>query len=421
MLTVPRRAHDHILDLLQDEPALLVQGPRGAGKTTILRQIGASAGTPVIDVSALGTREVAQADPVGFLQAMDFPILIDEYQAVPALLHAIKDLVDQERRPGLVVLSGSTTEDLLPRGTETLTGRIHRLAVWGFSQGERRGLTERFLEQAFSDPQSFRSRPASACTRADLAYAAVVGSFPEAIRRERPDARRRWQRSYLDRVVERDLSLLVRVNQPALLSAVLHSCVHRTAQVLNASDIANDLQANLDTVQRYLRLLERTFLIQRLPAYHRNRVTRLARHPKLHLTDVGLAASLARFDERSLLLNTWFGPVLETFVVGELTKQASWLDSPISLHHFRTHDGSEVDVVLEADDGRVVGIEVKSSVSVSQKDLRGLRRLADVCGDDFLHGFVLYTGPTSIQLGPDPRFSAIPVASLWETGSPIVS
>lgn len=397
---------------MAEEPALLVQGPRAVGKTTLLEGIAARTGRQLIDLSDDEVRAVASEDARAFLSGREIPILIDEYQRLPELLAAVKYEVDHRRSEGLFVLTGSTTADLLPRGTESLAGRMHDVTLWGFSQGEILGMPERFVDLAFSEPEAIR-RGRSTEDRSDYVAMAVRGGFPEAVARERESSRVRWLRGYASRVVERDLSELVSLRSPQLLDAVLQSCMVRTAQVLNVADIANDLRAQRETVGRYLDLLERVFLIERLPAYSRNRTTRLARHPKIHATDTGLAAALAGFDSSSLRESTTFGAMLETFVVGELRKQIEWSETDVRLFHFREHNTAEVDVVMESWQGTVVGVEVKSSRSVSRSDLRGLERLADLAGSDFVHGYVLYTGDTGLQLGDDPRFSAVPVAALW--------
>lgn len=205
---------------------------------------------------------------------------------------------------------------------------------------------------------------------------------------------------------------LVDLRNPLLLRQVLSSCAARTAQLANLADFANDLGANRVTVSTYVELLERVFLVHRLPAYSRNLTARLARHSKVHLVDSGLGAALCNLGDDALRRSPMIGPLMETFVVGELRKQLGWSETLAEMFHFRDRDGHEVDVVLEALDGRVVAFEVKAGTSVSQQDTNGLRFLADRLGSAFVHGYVLYTGSASLRLGDD-RFSAVPIAALW--------
>jgi len=400
---------------MQEEPALLIQGPRAIGKTTLLERIGQQYGRPVIDLSDDVVREIAAEDVRGYLDRRPRPVLIDEYQNLPEILGGVKYAVDHERSYGMFVLTGSTTADLVPRGTDSLAGRLHDVTLWGFSQGEILAQEEHFIDVAFTDPERIRTNPDVTETRSDYAGIAVRGGFPEAVKRDNESARTRFLLGYASRVVERDIPELVKLRRPAVLKQVLHSSMLRTGQVLNVSDISNDLGVTRETVNRYLDLLERVFLIDRLPAFSRNRVSRLARHPKIHATDTGLAAAIAEFDRRTLEDSTYLGHLLESFVVGELRKQSGWAQHDVRLSHFREHNTAEVDVVIEAGRGRIVGIEVKSSRGVTRRDLRGLQRLAELTGPDFVHGFVLYTGSVGIQLGDDPRFSAVPLSALWHT------
>ncbi len=401
--------------LMTEEQALLIQGPRAVGKTTVLQGISNAFDRPVIDLSNDVVRAVASEDVQTYFSTLPRPVLIDEYQRLPSVLNAVKYTVDHNTGYGMFVLTGSTTADLLPRGTDSLAGRLHDLTLWGFSQGEIAGVQEGFVEAAFESPTSIRYQGHARETRTDYVRLSTRGGFPEAVLRETEAASARWLRSYVARVVERDLAALVRLREPALLQQVAGSCMARTGQVFNLSDVCNDLGAGREVVARYVELLERVFVIERLPAYSRNRVARLARHPKMHTVDTGLAVAVANMDSTALLRSPYFGPILESFVVGEIRKQLGWSTVRARLFHFREQNHTEVDLVIEAADGRVVGVEVKSSAGVTRKDLRGLQRLAEITGPDFVHGFVLYTGPAGIQLGDDPRFSAIPVSALWHT------
>ena len=408
---VRRAMSEQLAALHAEEQVIVLQGPRAVGKTTMLRTFHNRFDGSYVDLAddiALG---VARQDPAGYIDGLASPVLIDEFQRLPELVPVVKRTVDQRRTAGQFVLTGSTTSSLMPRGTETLTGRSHDLTVWGFSQGEIEGRFEDFITRAFEDPLSLR-KIRSVDDRGGYAHRIVRGGFPEAVRRERDAARHRWHLDYARRVVDRDLADLVRLRDPGLLRNVLRESSARTAQVTNLNDLANDLGATRQTVASYVELLERIFLVDRLPAWSRNFTARIARHPKLHVTDSGLCASLLNLSADALRRHPQMGPLLETFVVNELRKPLGWSSVRVEMFHFRHRDGHEVDIVLEDGDGRVVGIEVKSATSVEPSDVKGLRFLADGVGNDFVHGFVLYTGSTPIRLGND-AFSAIPVSSLW--------
>lgn len=399
-------------DLLAEEPALLLAGPRAGGKTTVVTELGRILGVEVLDLSDDAVLALAREDVSDFIARRQRPVIIDEYQRLPELLGVVKRAVDRDRKPGAFILTGSTTGELLPRGTETLTGRVHRMLLWGLSQGELLGRKESFVEVAFAEPKRLRHHRDSATTRSDYGDLVARGGFPVAAQIENVTARRRWFLDYANSVVGRDLADLVGLRRPAVFRQTLKSCAVRTAQVTNLSDLSNDLEAGRETVRTYLELLERSFLVHRLPTLSRNLNARIAQHPKLHLTDSGLAAALSAADPSSLTRSPGFGPLLETFVANELLKQLSWGSGEVALSYYRDRDGHEVDLVLERLDGKVVAIEVKSANGIEPGDVKNLRYLADRLGDDFLHGFVLYTGGSGTRL-VEERFSALPISALW--------
>jgi uncharacterized protein len=186
--------------------------------------------------------------------------------------------------------------------------------------------------------------------------------------------------------------------------------------VLNLSAASEGLGVSRSTAEEHTRLLEDLFLIERLPAWGRTLRARTVASPKVHVIDSGVAARLLRVSPSKLAgldptTLTEFGNLLETFVVGELRKQAAWLDEPVTVGHWRTHDGDEVDLVMEFDDGRVLAVEVKANERVTSRDLKGLRTLHRALGDRFIAGIALTTGPRSYT--HDDRIHVMPVDRLW--------
>jgi uncharacterized protein len=403
---------DELQMLLQEEPVIMISGPRASGKTTLLREIQTLVGGTLIDLADDDVLATVGLDPAGYLHELPRPLLIDEYQRLPKILGVVKRLIDDNGQPGDVVLTGSATGAILPRGTETLAGRVHEMTLWGLSQGELRGVREQFIGAAFDQSHALIQKGLRAEIRSDYVAAVTRGGFPKAVEREREVARRRWLTDYVNRVIDRDLPALVSLRNPQLLGRLLRTSASRTAQVTNMTEVAQTLGTTPATVATYIDLLERVFLVERLPAFSRNLTSRISKHPKLHITDSGLAAALTHLDQTSLGRHPVFGAMLETFVVSELRKQIAWASTEVTMSHFRDRDGHEVDIILEDTAGRVIAIEVKAAVSVDGADVAGLRFLADRLGSDFLHGFVLYTGQATVRINDD-RFTATPVSSLW--------
>ncbi len=414
--TIARRA-DEILDrLVADEPVVAIHGPRSVGKSTLLRAFAATCGAEVVDLDDDVVRDAVRANPAASV-AGGRPVCIDEYQHVPEVLSALKARMNRDGAlPGTAVITGSTRQDALPRTAQALTGRLHVFVLWPLSQAEIDESPVNLLPDLLEQPEeTVVALPTSHTTRKEYARRVCAGGFPIALRRE-AQSRGRWFDDYLRASVERDAMELVRVRQRQVLREVLDRLVAQTAQPLNVSKVAQGLDSERSTVDGYVRLLEDLFLVTRLPAWGRTLSARVGATPKLHVVDSGVAAHLLRVNERTLTtldaaVLTEFGHLLETFVHAELRKQLSWLDVPVTVGHWRTRDGDEVDVVVEFHDGRVLAFEVKASERVSGRDFKGLRKLRDLLGKRFVAGVALSTGSRSYTF--EDRLHVMPVDRLW--------
>jgi uncharacterized protein len=411
---VERRLETVALQRLADEPVLLIQGPRAVGKSVLLRRLGQRLSVPVVDLDDLPTRAAISSDPSLFASGPS-PVVFDEYQKVPDLLDAIKAELNTSLRAGRFVLAGSTSYSSLPVVAQSLAGRVSRLDVWPLSQGEVVGIREQFVEAAFESPTAFVSPIPSLTDRSEYVGRALAGGFPIALART-GSTRGRWLDEYVDIVVERDVLALSRIHQRSELPKLLSVYASQSAQLLNVSAAARVAGISADSADRYTSLLESVFLIHRLPAWGRTSRRSVVGKPKIHFRDSGLAARLLKLtaeklDRKSPSTLVEFGHLFETFCVNEVLKQVSWMDETITASHWRTHDGHEVDLVLEAPDGRVVGIEVKSGSRVTTAELSGLRTLRDQVGDDFVGGIVLNTG--TLSYSADDRIIVAPADRLW--------
>lgn len=411
---VDRRLTQVALERFQDEPVLLIQGPRSVGKSTLLRQLAEQLGGELVDLDDVATRDAVAADPATFV-ARPGVVCIDEYQHVPLVLDAIKAELNRDGRPGRFILTGSSRHEALPIAAQALTGRLHRLPVYPLSQGEIGGgeetLLARLLEGDAPSPGS------SATKREDYIERIVAGGFPVPLSRTPGSRRNRWIDDYVRLTLERDVRELARIEQAAALPRLLERLAGQTAQVLNVAQAAAHLNMNQRTADSYVRLLEAVFLVRRLPAWGSTLTARAAARPKIHVLDSGVAARLLRLTPEKLARRdptalTELGHLLETFVVGELLKQASWLDGIAGVGHWRTRDGDEVDLVIERDDGAVVAFEVKASQRVGGREIAPLRKLRDALGSAFIAGVALHLGSQSYVT--DDRIHVVPVDALWQ-------
>ena len=401
---------------MEVEAVVVLEGPRSVGKSTLLRCLAEPWRSVLIDLDDLATRDAARADPA-LLVTGEAPVAIDEFQHAPELLDAIKAELNRDGSPGRFVLTGSTRYATLPATAQALTGRAHRISVLPLSQGEAAEKHEDFAELLVRDPSSLVSRRPLPGSRPDYISRVVAGGFPPALRRVRSADRARWFDDYLDLVLGRDVLEISRVQQRRQLPLLLRGLASQTGQILNIAKTAAVIGMEKSTAESYVKLLEAVFLVNQLPAWGTTLGSRVGSAPKIHIVDSGLAARLLRLTESKLSeasasALTQFGHLLETFVVGEVSKQLDWLDEPVARGHWRTHDGDEVDLVLEREDGRVAAVEVKATSRIGPGQLRPLVKLSRRLGRQFLGAVVLYTGARAYT--DENGMHIVPLARLWQ-------
>ncbi len=408
--TIPRFLAPRLREALADTPVVLIHGPRQSGKTTLARMVGEPRGYRYFSFDDEAARAAAERDPIGFVADLPGRVILDEVQRVPALFTALKVAVDRRRTPGRFILTGSANVLLVPKLADSLAGRMGILRLHPLAQCELAGRQPGFLNALFSG--SFRTRTSERLGEA-LAERIVAGGYPAALARRTAARRVAWYRDYIETQVQRDVRDLSRMRSLDALPRLLAVAAGYTARLLNVTDLAGPFQLTRQTIHDYVTLLERVFLLERLPPWHSNRLSRLIKTPKLHMGDTGLACALLGMDASQLHRDReTLGPLLETFILQELKRQASWLPEPLSFFHFRDRDGVEVDIVLERGAGALAGIEVKAAATVTDADFRGLRKLKQAAGKRFIKGIVLYDGEISASFGEG--FYAVPIRHLWE-------
>jgi hypothetical protein len=397
---------------LSDTPVVLLNGARQTGKSTLAQKIAAkkSGGYYTLDDST--TLMAATNDPQGFLSSLGNFAVIDEVQKAPKLFPALKLIVDRQRKPGRFLLTGSTNVLLIPQLSESLAGRMEIISLWPLSQGELRNRKEDFLDQIFQDSPFSNRRLDPNIDNFDLEETLIHGGYPEPLERKNIQRRGAWFSSYVTTILQRDIRDLSRIEGLTEMPRVLTILASRTANLLNYSDLSRDAGIPQSTLKRYLALLEMTFLFQPLLAWSNNIGKRLMKSPKTHLVDVGLCSHLLGVDSNRLRIDpTLAGHLLETFVVNELRKQASWSSGRYSFFHFRTLIGKEVDLVIEDSKGHLAAIEIKASDSLHKSVISGLQEFRLATGKRFSAGVVLYKGRTIVPFGD--RIWAVPISSLW--------
>jgi predicted AAA+ superfamily ATPase len=408
-----RRLVDDALDeLFQQLPAISVIGPRAAGKTTTLERRAATVVHLDDDRQALAFR----LDPAAALRELEEPVLLDEWQAVPGVLGAVRRAVDADWRPGRFLISGSVRA-AFRHPVWPGTGRIVELAMYPMSVREQRG--ERtgpgFVERLMTGQEL--TTPRDSPDLRGYVELAVQSGFPRPVVQLEGSVRARWLRSYVANLVTHDLEQLeepvTRSRDPQRLRRYLAAFALNSAGVVDQRTLHEAAGISKVTGTAYEDLLLDLLVAERVPAWFSNRLRRLTHQPKRYLIDAGLIPAVVGVDANGILRDgNLLGRVIETFVVAQIRPEVAALTESAQLHHLRTQAGrQEVDLVLELSGGRVIGIEAKATSAPSAADAKHLRWLRDQLGDRFVAGVVLHTGPWPFQL--DERIVAAPISTLW--------
>ena len=405
----PRQVEGLLTELMADVPAVMLVGPRGVGKSTTAARLASTVVHLDREVEAAGF----WADPDSALAALATPVLLDEWQDVPAVLGAVKRAVDAGTPPGSFLLAGSVRAETHP-ATWPGTGRVIRLRMYPLTVAEQLHrspppLVDRLLAGAplapAADPPDLRGYVESA----------IAGGFPEATLRVPPRSRRLWLQSYVEQILTQDVSPndngrgrdSERLGRFLLAYAVNSAGAAADATIFTAAGI------NRATAVAYEALLTDLMVVDALPAWTTNRLKRLTRSPKRHLVDTGLWAAIMGVDALAVLRDgDLLGRSLESFVTAQLRAEAVVAANPHKLFHLRTEQGRhEVDVVAEVGANRIVGVEVKASGAPTADAARHLVWLRDQLGERFAAGVVLHTGTAVYPLAP--RITAAPICTLW--------
>jgi hypothetical protein len=403
----PRWIERRVRAELSDTRVVLLAGPRQAGKTTLAKKVAEEHAT-FLTLDDPTVLSAAKDDPVGFVRGLD-RATIDEVQRAPDLILAIKRSVDEDTRPGRFLLTGSANLLTLPLVADSLAGRMAIVDLLPLSVSEIRRHPSHFLEEAF---RGHAPKPKDLVLGEALVTAVLTGGYPEVLLRSTWNRRRDWCLDYVRAIVERDVRDIAQIDKAQQLPRLLRVLAHHSGQLVNYSGLGAPLGLTHVTTQKYAGLFEQLFLTRLLPPWSNNELKRLIKTPKIHFLDSGLLAALRDLspqriaDDRSA-----FGAVLETFVLSEVLKLSSWSGQRFSLSHYRDKEQNEVDIVIEDQERKIVGLEVKASATVVTADFNGLRKLAESAGKRFTLGLVLYDGDSVVPFGPN--LFAAPISALW--------
>lgn len=370
---IPRFIEPRLRELAGYYPVVLVTGPRQSGKTTLCRSVFAD--RPYVSLEALDTRDYARTDPRGFLADHAGGAVFDEVQQVPELLSYLQTEVDERPEPGRFILTGSQHLGLTQTVAQTLAGRCGTLVL---------------LPPSLDELRAFPSAPD------DLYTLLWQGSYPRPYDRGIPA--HRWLADYVSTYLERDVRQVLNVGDLQAFSGFLRLCAGRTAQELNLTALGTDAGISHNGARAWLSVLEASYVVHRLPAWHPTLRKQVVKAPKLHFFDSGLVCYLLGIREPGQLpTHPLRGAVFETWVVSEVYKSLVHGGRPPNLHHYRESRGLEIDLLIGRGD-RLDAVEIKSGATLATDFFRNLDRLPErLAAAGLAEGrrFLVYGGETS--------------------------
>jgi predicted AAA+ superfamily ATPase len=391
-----RRLEPLFLEILSDFRILYLTGPRQSGKTTLVRSIAKKLGMDYLTLDNQAVLESVRSDPHGFIRSLGKnKVVLDEFQYAPSLIPAVKeasDALDADER-GKFILTGSADIFRSALAQEALPGHMARLELYPLSISEITGQSRNIVDYLITN--DFQGLQTIDVCRETLARILLDGGYPEVLSKS-PRSKQIWFKSYIEGRLFKDFETLyaTRGDYHSKLRSLVPYLAGLSGNLLKYASISNDLGLDDKLIKSYIEILELMFIVKRVPAYLKNRSKREATTmPKLQMVDTGLACHLLGLrNEKQLLSSSYYGGLLESFIYMEIKKHSTWSVNEVELYHFRDKHKNEVDIVLEQSDGRIIGIEVKASSSVTIHDFNGLVKLADFAGNQFSMGILFYSG-----------------------------
>ncbi|NDH09256.1 MAG: ATP-binding protein [Gammaproteobacteria bacterium] len=407
-----RNLTDKLKKMLSWSPVVLLTGARQTGKTTLMKEVLKDTNYTYITFDDDKILKFAQEDPHNFIAQLKKPVILDEVQRAPELFLTIKMDVDENRQNGMYALTGSANLFLIPRLGDSLAGRMMILELFPLSQGELIGVQENFIDTLF---KGIIPDIKFDCSITDLFKKIGLGGYPAINSDQNYDHLKTelWFKAYVDSLLKKDIKDIAAIDGITALPYLLNLLAARAGNLLNVANLSRESKIPSTTLHRYLTLLETVFLVHFQRPWSRNMTSRLVKSPKVYFNDTGLLCFLLGINFENYVPHggMFTGILLENFVINELIKQAGWTQKRVEVYYYRTVSGIEVDVVIEDAQGNIIGIEIKSSGSVSVNDFKGLRHLQEVAQEKFVQGIVLYTGQDTLQF--DKKLCALPINALW--------
>jgi uncharacterized protein len=373
--------------ILKGFPALLLTGPRQVGKTSLLKHLYPQHQYVSFDHPAMAQK--AEGNPDAFFESLKEPVILDEIQYVPTLFRYLKNVIDNNRKAGRFILTGSQSFPLMQEVSESLAGRCGILEMHSLSFDEIKSHDESFSEKKYL----------------------IRGGFPELYKSNIQDSED-WYGAYLATYLERDVRNIRNVGDLRNFERLLRAVAARTGQVLSYADLARDVGVAPNTAKQWISVLQASGQIFLLEPYYRNMGKRLVKSPKLYVIDTGLACSLVGIQSwEDFVRSPMAGNLWETFIIGEVIRSFHSKGKKPPLWFWQTNYGDEVDLLIEKG-GRFVAIECKMTETPKPEHFKGLKVFQNAYGEDAIERSYLACRSKTSFLRPNENVEVIPGSSI---------
>ena len=370
MVYIERTLKNTVRKAVKTFPAVIITGPRQSGKTTFLKHEFKETHR-FISLEDPDIRVRAKEDPKGFLDIYKPPLIIDEIQYVPELLNYIKTRIDEDRKPGMWLFTGSQSFVLMQNVSQSLAGRIAVLELLPLSLAE---ITGNGKDSITPDELLSKNEPSGKhkANPLNLASWILKGAYPEPVVNKQVD-RKLWCSSYIATYLERDIRQIINVEDLDTFNKFLHACAIRTGQLFNQAKIANEIGVSIPTIKRWVSVLQASYQVYLLKPYYSNIGKRLKKSPKIYFSDTSLATYLMGIHNEETLLNSHnWGNIFETAVIIDWVKRFTNHGLPPDIYYLQTEDGSEIDLVIE-EKQKLNLFEIKAASTLTPKHALSLK------------------------------------------------